>query len=229
MAVVTDATRRALDEKAAIQRKKEEEAEEKLRQRKAGFNSRIPDRTGPVRAIEPASTERLSERPKLALAGKDGARPTWRERQAAKEAAEATAVAGSSSAVPNTESTTDEVASSRKTGYVPPARRGVDSASAPSRGRLDTVVSSTGQDDSSTVEPNVKWRPGVRRDLGPDGSPAIDRLAPRALEGLRGGSAPRDASPADNVRPVSSSGDSPAFESRKPTPGKYVPVHMRNK
>ena len=62
-----------------------------------------------------------------------------------------------------------------------------------------------------------------------DDSPA-DGPAPRFLQGLRERPGPRDASPADGSRPMSSSGESPAPDpARKPAPGKYVPVHLRNK
>ncbi|PGH18621.1 eukaryotic translation initiation factor 3 subunit A [Helicocarpus griseus UAMH5409] len=104
--------RRILDEKAAIQRKKEEEAEAKLRARRTG--------AVPVRAERTESTERTA--PRLNLAGRTG--PTWRERQAAKEAEAAAA----GTATPPTEAAApaarEEVPPPRTTGgYVPPQRR----------------------------------------------------------------------------------------------------------
>ncbi|KAK4695892.1 translation initiation factor 3 subunit A, partial [Lecanoromycetidae sp. Uapishka_2] len=226
-----DAERKELDEKAAIQRRREEEVEKKLAERKAGLGSRIPDRTAPSRAPDMARTESrdgpaAGGPPKLNLAGN---KPTWRERQAAKEAEEATKAAGGHAsapppAAPPTEIATEEAALPKRTGgYVPPARR--DGAP---RGRPDAASSpAPPRDASSSVEPTAKWRPGARGDAaGRDGSPA-DSLKPR-FPGLRRDPSNRDTSPAD--RPVSSSGtartESPAA-SEKPAPGKYVPMHMR--
>ncbi|EGC46249.1 translation initiation factor eIF3a [Histoplasma capsulatum var. duboisii H88] len=105
--------RRILDEKAAIQKKREEEAEAKLKARKAG--------AVPVRMERTESTERTA--PRLNLVGRAG--PTWRERQAAKEAE-----AAAGSAIPPTEGAApaakEELPPPRTTGgYVPPQRRAV--------------------------------------------------------------------------------------------------------
>ncbi|KAL9105103.1 MAG: hypothetical protein Q9163_000021 [Psora crenata] len=227
--------RRALDEKAALQRKRENEAAEKLQAKKAALTSgsRIPDRTAPTRSETPARTEHSehpaasSGPPRLALAGN---KPTWRERQAAKETGKA--AGGTPPAAPATDIATEEVQLPQKpAGYVLPARRPAADATT-SRGRPDTT-SIAPRDADSSAEPKPKWRPGVARDsLGRDNSPA-DRASPRFLDGLRHPSSGRDVSPADGIRPVSSSGtnrtESPAEELRKPAPGKYVPVHMRNK
>ncbi|KAG5289513.1 translation initiation factor eIF3a [Histoplasma ohiense] len=105
--------RRILDEKAAIQKKREEEAEAKLKARKAG--------AVPVRMERTESTELTA--PRLNLVGRAG--PTWRERQAAKEAE-----AAAGSAIPPTEGAApaakEELPPPRTTGgYVPPQRRAV--------------------------------------------------------------------------------------------------------
>jgi len=227
-------THRELDEKAAIQRKRQEEAEKKVADKKAGLG-RIPDRSAPSRAPEMARNESRDRPasggpPKLNLAGN---KPTWRERQVAKEAEEAAKAAGGPTsapppAAPSTDIATEEAALPKRTGgYVPPARR---ADGAPPRGRTDTAPSPAApRDASSSVEPTAKWRPGARGDAaGRDGSPA-DSLKPR-FSGLRQPSN-RDTSPADGDRPLSSSGtartESPASE--RPAPGKYVPVQMRNK
>ena len=229
---------RKFDEKAALQRQKEDEAEAKLEAKKKALasGSRIPDRTVSTRPEALARTE-SSERPaassgppRLALAGN---KPTWREREAVRKAQEA---AGSvPPAAPASDIATEEVQLPKKTGgYVPPAvRRAVGDGAAPSRGRPD-ATSVAPRDPDPSAEPTARWRPGVsRNDPGRDGSPA-DRPPSRFLDELRGSSsAGRDASPAEGVRPVSSSGtnrtESPAEELRKPAPGKYVPVHLRGK
>ncbi len=227
---------RELDEKTAIQRAKEEAAEAKIKAMRSGA-SRIPDRTAaPVRPSDPertASSERPGGPPRLALAGN---KPTWRERQAAKEA-EGPASSATPTVAP-TDIATEEVSMppKRSGGYVPPARRGPDATSAP-RGRSEAALApAPPRDASSSAEPTAKWRPGAPRDgLGRDGSPAGAPVR-RNLDGLRRPAADRDSSPADGGRPVSSSGtartESPAAErseSLRPAPGKYVPVHMRNR
>lgn len=112
-AQLTNTLVRILDEKAAIQKKREEEAEAKLKARKAG--------AVPVRMERTESTERTA--PRLNLVGRAG--PTWRERQAAKEAE-----AAAGSAIPPTEGAApaakEELPPPRTTGgYVPPQRRAV--------------------------------------------------------------------------------------------------------
>ena len=223
---------RELDEKAAIQRAKEEAAEAKIKAMRGGA-SRIPDRTAaPVRPEPTTSSERSGGPPRLALAGN---KPTWRERQAAKEA-EGTA-SSVPPAAPPTDIASDEVSMPPKKtgGYVPPARRNPDTAPVP-RGRTEAALTpAPPRDTSSSVEPTAKWRPGGARDgLGRDNSPA-DAPPRRNLDGLRKTAADRDSSPADGRRPVASGAtrtESPAAEraeSLRPAPGKYVPVHMRNK
>lgn len=221
--------KRDLDEKAAIQRRKEEEAEAKLQAKKAGLGSRLPDRSAPVREVTRTdSSERPSGPPRLALAGN---KPSWRERQAAKEAAEAGGATAPAPA-PSAADTSEEPAAPKRTGYVPPgARRTDDRGSfAPSRGRPEAgTAPALGRDGSSGAEPTPRWRPGASRgDLGRDDSPA-ERRAPRMLDSLKAPSGGANASLADGVRPTSSSGESPAPEARKPAAGKYVPVHLRNK
>ena len=232
---------RELDAKAEIQRKREEEAERKLAEKRRGLTSRVPDRTAPIRPTEPVraaeavrteSNERPSGPPRLALAGN---KPTWRERQAAKESEGATSTPPPTA--PQTDIATEEAALPKRTGgYVPPARRGGDAAP---RGRTDAAPSAARDESTaSSAEPTAKWRPGAPRDgLGRDGSPA-DGPRPRFLDGLRpAGNRDRDGSPADGAgpggRPVSSSGaartESPVDGKPAPTPGKYVPVHLRNK
>jgi len=195
--------------------------------------TRIPDRTAPVRPSAPErteSSERPSGPPRLALAGN---KPTWRERQAAKEA-EGTG-SGAPPAAPPTDIATEEVSMPPRKpgGYVAPARRDPNAAPAP-RGRTDAAPTPAApRDASSSVEPAARWRLSApRTGLGRDGSPAEAPIR-KNLDGLRRPAGDRDSSPADGGRPVSSSGtartESPAAETLRPAPGKYVPVHMRNK
>ena len=219
-----DILARELDEKAAIQRQKEEAAEAKIKAMRSG--ARLPERPIPIRPSEPArteSSERPSGPPKLALAGN---KPTWRDREAARKRAEAPGVTPETT--PPTDIAADEIQLPRKTGgYVPPARRPGDAAP---RGRSDATPSPASREENYGAQPAAKWRPSGPRDGSVrEGSPA-DRPTPRFLDGLRGAPG-RDSSPAEGGRPVSSSGtartESPANE--KPAPGKYVPVHLRNK
>ena len=196
----------------------------------------MPER--PAAPIRNESSERPSGPPRLALAGN---KPTWRERQAQKEAEAATG--GNTQAppaAPPTDIATAEAELPKKTGYIHPGRR--TDGSAP-RGRLDAPPSSNGRDESSGGDTTAKWRPS-RLASGRDGSPA-DGPAPRfPPAGRRGFDAPgpRDSSPADgpvkNVSRFQRDGqagrsdtpsartDSPALT---PTPGKFVPPHMRNR
>ena len=216
---------RELDEKAAIQRQKEEAAEAKIKAMRSG--ARLPERPTPIRPTEAArteSSERPSGPPKLALAG---SKPTWRDREAARKQADA-AGGALQPAAPPTDIATEEVQLPKKTGgYVPPARRPGDAAP---RGRSDAAPSPAPREESSGAQPPARWRPSNQRDgSGRDGSPA-DRPSPRFLDGLRGAPV-RDSSPAEAGRPVPSSApartESPA--NGKSAPGKYVPVHLRNK
>lgn len=230
---------RELDEKAAIQRKREEEAEAKLAAKRAGV--RLPERSAPAR---PESSERPAGPPRLALAGN---KPTWRERQAQKEAADARGASPAPPAAPPADIATSEAQLPKKTGYVQPAIR--SEAGAAPRGRTDTQPPASSRDESSGGEAPTSWRSSApRKEAGRDGSPA-DGPAPgrRGMDGPR----PRDQSFADGAgapkyAPRFQKGDgptargdspasgpartsSPATGGANPTPGKYVPVHRRNK
>ena len=232
-----------MDEKAALQRKREEEAVAKIAAKKAGGSARIPERAAPIRTD---SSERPSGPPRLALAGN---KPTWRERQAQKEA-EAAAGGGTQAppAAPPTDIATAEAeVPTRK--FVPPARRGdgIASGIAP-RGRTDAPPTSNNRDESSGGDTASKWRPGAARGTsGRDGSPA-DAPAPRFLAPGRRGTEDvggREQSPADGPaksfsrfqRDAGSARsetppartESPANGGSTPAPGKFIPPHKRNK
>ena len=213
---ITDNVLRELDEKAAIQRKREEEAEAKLAAKKAGV--RVPERAAAApMSSRTDSNEPPTGPPRLALAG---SKPTWRDREAQRLAAGSPQAAQAAPSAPPSDIATSEAQLPRKTGYVPPARRGETAAP---RGRT-VADSSTSRDDSSGGEAPAKWRL-QRNGSGRDGSPA-DGPAPRNMSALRR-DAPglRDQSPADG--PARS--DSPADAAPKAAPGKYVPVHLRNR
>ena len=226
---------RELDEKAAIQRAREEEAIAKLAAKKAGV--RIPERPAPTSTE--SSDRPTSGPPRLALAGN---KPTWRERQAQKEAEAASGTAPAPPAAPPSDIATAEAQLPKKTGYVPPARRAPDAAP---RGRTDAQPSSLPHDESSGGDAPAKWRPsGARNGAGRDDSPA-ESPAPKFLApGRRADGAGRDQSPADGAAPAKyvprfqrdgKAGDAPPVRTEspaaeaKPAPGKYVPVHLRNR
>ena len=158
------------------------------------------------------SNERPSGPPRLALAGN---KPTWREREAQRLASGG---AQAPPAAPPSDIATTEAQLPRKTGYVPPALRGDTVGVTRGRPSADT---STPRDDGADT--GAKWRPSVQRNgSGRDGSPA-DGLAPRNMSALRrDGAGQGDQSPARTDSPVDGA---PA----KPAPGKYVPVHLRNR
>ena len=102
--------RRALDEKAELQRQREAEAEAKLQARKKAPTTRLPERPSDRPSERPSygrSVERSEDGeqkstatpgpPRLALAGN---KPSWREREEAKRAQ----TAGSSQAEPSSTS-----------------------------------------------------------------------------------------------------------------------------
>ncbi|BCR84304.1 putative eukaryotic translation initiation factor 3 subunit EifCa [Aspergillus chevalieri] len=109
---------RRLDETAARQRQREEEAEAR----------RALRRMEPAAPAPRAEPER-SERPRLNLAPRTGGGPSWRERQAAKEAAGGSAAPAPA---PAAEQPKEDVPPLRKTGgYVPPHLRGAAASAAP--------------------------------------------------------------------------------------------------
>ena len=114
--------RKKLDEQAAKQRQREEEAEARRAAAKGGvgMGPRGSRTEPPTRAEEPAAAA-AGGPPKLNLAKREGAAPSWRERQAMKEAgggSSADAPAASASPAPPAEE-----APKRPGGYVPPAAR----------------------------------------------------------------------------------------------------------
>lgn len=123
---------------------------------------------------------------------------------------------------------------SKRTGYVPPAKRG----DAP-RGRPNAEPASALHEDGQAGDLTARWRP--RENSGRDGSPA-DRPPPRFTDSMRRRpeNFGREQSPADGiVQPklgvdlqrdssASARSESPAANVAS-APAKYVPVHLRNK
>lgn len=236
----TDCKNRELDAQATLQRKREEEAQAKIDAKKAGLGSRIPDRTAPVRADSlERPTERAGGPPRLALAG---SKPTWREREAQKQA-ELAAGGGAQAPppAPPTDIATVEAELPKKTGYVPPAKRGDGAAP---RGRTDLQPPSSNREQSSGADSTTRWRPSTARSDAPrDGSPA-DGPAPKFVASARRGldePSGRSQSPAETKyvprfkqEGASARSETPPTRTDSPTNGtstssapKYVPRHLR--
>ncbi|KAF2838014.1 eukaryotic translation initiation factor 3 110 kDa subunit, partial [Patellaria atrata CBS 101060] len=126
--------RKKLDEIAAKQRQREEEAEARRAAAKSGAN-RVPERLIPDRTARDAplasSREAAGGPPRLNLSRADGSKPSWREREAMKSSGQTPAAAAPtpgpsrSPAPPATSGTPEPAAEPKRTGgYVPPALRG---------------------------------------------------------------------------------------------------------
>lgn len=176
--------------------------------------------------------ERPSGPPRLALTGN---KPTWRERAAQKAAEEAAGGSQVPRAAPPPETTAAESQPLKKsTGYVPPAKRG----EVP-RGRAETEQSSMPRDESSGGDVTAKWR--AREGSGRDGSPA-DKPVPRFTDSIRrrpesglkeqpltDGPGLSKSGTSTPLKDSSAPTGSDSSAAGKPAPGKYIPVHLRNK
>lgn len=212
---------RDLDEKAAVQRQREAEAEAKLAAKRAG--TRIPDRTAPPVRVE--SSEMPTGPPILALAGN---KPTWRERQAqkvAEGAAVAPAASTSSPAPAVADTTVPAVEPLKRSGYVPPQKRGDVS-----RGRTDNEPPATDRNESSGGD---RWRPRPR-DEGRDGSPAD--AAPARVIRRDGPNARDESTDASKYVPrfrqdAGARSEAPPARTESPAnpAAKYVPRHLRDR
>ncbi|KAF9699009.1 hypothetical protein EKO04_002849 [Ascochyta lentis] len=227
-----DEERKALDEKARIQREREEAAEAKLQARKAGgFRSEVPDRTlsrGAPAAAEPESRGP----PRLALAG---GKPSWRDRMAAKDSGDGPPAAPAAQpapvAAPAATPPPSEAPLSQRSGYVPPHLRGAGGA-APGGGWREREAAGRSGDAPARAE-----RP-ERTDSSP---PAAGGRYEAPRRGF-GGDADRKASPATGSRweppsrraaPAEGAPREREPESRPPPPaggasdGKYRPGAFR--
>ncbi|KAI2899616.1 hypothetical protein CBS76997_2254 [Aspergillus niger] len=165
--------RKRLDELAAKQKQREEEAEARRAARRTGG---AEPEAAPERA---APTERTA--PRLNLAPRTGgAGPSWRERQAAKEAAGGTPAAPAAAAP---EPAREEPAPVRRTGgYVPPHLRSGASATpaapapAPSTERY---VPRAMREAGSSQPPSRTQTPGSSSDKPEESKPAAGKWVPR--------------------------------------------------
>ncbi|KAH3232107.1 eukaryotic translation initiation factor 3 subunit A [Aspergillus fumigatus] len=166
--------RKRLDEIAQRQKQREEEAEARRAARKSGLAE------PPTRAAE---LERPVERtaPRLNLVSRTGSGPSWRERQAAKEAA------GAAPAPAAAEAPKEEVQLPRRTGgYVPPhLRSGANASPAtpPSNGPApEKYVPRHMRESSSSQPPSRTQTPPAAAPASsdkPEASPAPQKWVPR--------------------------------------------------
>ncbi|KAL4792978.1 hypothetical protein BDV19DRAFT_367423 [Aspergillus venezuelensis] len=132
-----------MDEMAAKQRQREEEAEARLLAKRSG-------------APEPTRAEPERIAPRLNLAPRTGGGPSWRERQAAKEA--------TGGAAPEPSPKAAEPEAPRRSGYVPPHLRNASGAGAgeapppPSTGRW-VPPSRSSQPPTRTESPRSSEKP----------------------------------------------------------------------
>jgi translation initiation factor 3 subunit A len=205
---------RALDDKARLQRQREDEAEAKLLAKKAG---RSADR--PIPRDSPAEPSAAAAPPRLALAG---SKPTWREREAMKAAgqapppAAAPAVASPAPAPASPAPAAAEPEAPKRSGYVPPALR---AGGAPGGGWREREASGAGRAPPARTE-----------------SPATGGRFDAPRPERRGFGDERKASPAQGggyVPPGARGGAAPPREGAPPAPapaesgGKYVPRWKR--
>jgi translation initiation factor 3 subunit A len=180
---------RRLDEIAIRQKQREEEAEARRAARKTGLAE------PPARAAEP---ERPAERtaPRLPIVSRTGGAPSWRERQAAKEAGGAAPAApapapaptaAAAAPVPTPEAPKEEVQLPRRTGgYVPPHLRSGASAApaappAPANGPAPEKYVPRHMRESSSSQPPSRTPPppAAATSDKPEGSPAPQKWVPR--------------------------------------------------
>ncbi|PYH36709.1 putative eukaryotic translation initiation factor 3 subunit EifCa [Aspergillus neoniger CBS 115656] len=168
--------RKRLDELAIKQKQREEEAEARRAARRTGGVEReaVP---APERA---APTERIA--PRLNLAPRTGGGPSWRERQAAKEATGGAPAAAPERAAP--EPAREEPAPVRR-GYVPPHLRSGASATpaAPERAApapsTERYVPRAMREAGSSQPPSRTQTPGSSSDKTEESKPAAGKWVPR--------------------------------------------------
>ncbi|KAJ0108588.1 eukaryotic translation initiation factor 3 subunit a [Diaporthe amygdali] len=211
-----DSERQEALEKAALQARREEEALARRQREKEQA------RTIPVRSAAPLERTDSAERPsagppRLALSGAGG-KPSWRERQAAKEAAggEAPSDAPPARATPPP---VERAAPAERVERVERAER------APPVERTDSNERSSGPPRLNLAgrggKPASSWRDreAAKRESGFDApagdSERTERSAPPARQGSGRGENGRDAAPTETL-------------TASRAPGKWVPRHLRD-
>ncbi|KAL4904576.1 eukaryotic translation initiation factor 3 subunit A [Aspergillus multicolor] len=145
--------RAKMDEMAAKQRQREEEAEARLRAKRSGAPE--PFRAEPSRAEPSRAEPEVRTAPRLNLAPRTGGAPSWRERAAAKEAAGGAAPAAASAP----EAPKAEPEAPRRSGYVPPHARGGSDAAPPAGNRYVPPSQRSSQPPSRTETPQSSEEP----------------------------------------------------------------------
>ena len=193
-----------MDEVARKQREREAEIEAKLAAKKAalregGMGERTLSRGAAPEARGHPAEERASERPRLNLkprTAEDGARPSWRDRQAAKqpEGESSAPPPASTPRPPPSERTREEPP--RRTGYVPPALRGREgggdtggwrSRENSRQGAAPPLrTDSSRRDDSSRREDNTRREPRDESPLPPPAAVSDGKYRPGAFRRTRG-------------------------------------------
>lgn len=208
---------RALDEKARIQREREEAAEAKLAAKKAGrFGA---DR--PIAREQPAEPLTSTGPPRIALQGSAPGKLTWREREALKAAGQTPPPAAEASPAPVETSTPPaEAEPPKRGGYVPPAMR--QGGGAPGGGWREREASGRGAARTDTPPTGGRYEPPARggRSFGGDerrASPASGSgYVPPARRGQADGAPARDGERESAPPPAQGASD-----------GKYRPGAFR--
>ena len=219
---------RILDEKARIQREKEEAADAKIAAQRAGLGGSrgVPDRT---LAREPVR-ESAGGPPRLALAGN---KPTWREREAMKAAGQ-TIPSENESAAPVAASSASSAAATpaaaaseapKRSSYVPP---GLRQGGAPGGGWRGREASGGGQVPPARAErtesPATSGRYDARGSAGGRWGDASERRAsPANASGYVAPGRHGEAPPAHEAE----GGRDSTPPTQAPAPGKYVPRFRR--
>jgi len=222
----TNLSRSRLAEAAEKQRQREAEAAARAAERK---NQPPPSRTLQRPSEREAPAAQTSERPRLNLAGAGGTGGGWREKEAAKLAAQSADVPADV-ATPNGAPEKEPSAPARSGGgYVPPslrARQGADGASPRDSPRGETMP-------DAAAPGGDRWRSGgarpgpTSRDSGRGEENGSRYSAPRGF-GPRDGASNRNASPAvaskdGPGRSFSSRGGAPERTASPATPGAGAP------
>jgi translation initiation factor 3 subunit A len=166
-------------EAARRQMEREEEAEQRRLERKQGGGAAaVPPTRTFERAAAPAAEPAAAAPPRLALAGN---KPTWREREAAKRAAEASGAAPVSETAAPAPSASPAPAEDapKRSGYLPPALRG----KAPAADAVPPPPEPKSERPADRWAPRSRVAEGGERSDSPADRKAGDRWQSRARQG----------------------------------------------